>query len=359
MIKKKSIPASLYALVAYILIILLTILSLKHFPLLAAPVFFAIIISYLINPVVKFLEIKTKISRGIIAGFLIIILIFMFIFLIVKFFPLLVTRIEFAAQKLPGVIKKFSESVQVFGDYLTRNFSQYIGDVDLMGKFTEWLNSSLYGLAQLFVTGFSSIYGLVTTLIYMILIPIFSFYFIKDQRKIENSFYSLIPLRFRWRMKRKMIRIDRILASFIRGQAIVILLLAILYSVGLTVIGLPFPILIGVFSGFGDIIPYFGTIVGYSISMIVGFVHFNSVRELLLITLVFAVVKGSENWFFYPKIVGREVGLHFVWVLVSIIVFGQLFGFWGLLFAIPSSAVFKVFINDLVAYYKGSDYYKK
>ena len=355
--RKIFIPPALYALIFYVLFIVLCIVSLKKMPLLSAPILFSVIVSYLFSPIVNFFERKTKLPRGIIAGVLILLLVILFVFLIVNAFPYLVSRLDTAAQKLPGVIKQFSESVKVFGDYLTRNFSEYIGKVDLMGAFSDWLNNSLSELAQILIKAFGSIYGILSLIVYLVLVPLFSFYFIKDQGKIEKTFYGLVPEAYRWRMRRKMIKIDRVLSSFIRGQAIVILILAIFYSTGLKLIGLPFAILIGIFAGFGDIIPYFGTIVGYSISMIVGFVHFNSIKELLLITLVFIIVKGSENWFFYPKIVGREVGLHFVWVLVSIIIFGQLFGFWGLLFAIPSSAVFRVFVEDLIKQYKKSDFY--
>ena len=99
--------------------------------------------------------------------------------------------------------------------------------------------------------------------------------------------------------------------------------------------------------------------VGFILSLIVGFTHYDSVEKIFLILLVFAVVKGSENWFFYPKIVGKEVGLHFVWVLMSIIIFGKLFGFWGLLVAIPTAAGFKMYVKDLINYYKNSSFFKK
>ncbi len=357
--RKFKIPPSLYALIAYVIIILVTIMSLKHFPLLSAPVFFSIIFAYLFNPIADYCEKKTHVSRGLISAILILVFVFVAVFLLINLIPYLIDQAQNAAQKLPGIIKKFSDSVRGFGEYINKHFSDYIGDFDLMEQMSEWINSSLSGLSTFFLTAFSSLYGILVTLLYMILIPLFSFYFIKDQKKINKTFYSLIPVKYRWRTKRKLLKIDLILSAFIRGQAIVIVILAVLYSIGLSLIGLPFSILIGVFAGIGDIIPYFGTIVGYSISMIIGFVHFNSVKELFLITLVFFIVKGSENWFFYPKIVGREVGLHFVWVLISIIIFGQFFGFWGLLFAIPSSAVFKVFVNDLIKHYKESDLYNK
>jgi len=306
--RKLTVPPALYALMAYVFLIFLTIMSLKHFPLLSAPVFFSIIFAYLFNPIADYFEKKTHISRGIIAGVLILVFVLVSVFLVINLIPYLVDQAQSAAQKLPGIIKKFSESVRGFGEYLTKHFSDYIGDFDLMENVSEWLKNSLSGLSSFFISAFSSLYGILVMLVYMILIPLFSFYFIKDQKKIQKTCYSLLPVKYRWRMKRKLLKIDRILSAFIRGQAIVILILAVLYSIGLSLLGLPFAILIGVFAGIGDIIPYFGTIVGYAISMIIGFVHFNSIKELLLITLVFVIVKGSENWFFYPKIVGREVG---------------------------------------------------
>ena len=126
MIRKISIPPSLYALVVYVLIILGSILSLKHIPILSAPVFFSIIIAYLFSPLVNYLESRTRLSRGAISGILILILIFVFIFLIVNIFPYIIDQAQNAAQKFPGIIKKFSNNIRVFGEYLTKNFSDYI-----------------------------------------------------------------------------------------------------------------------------------------------------------------------------------------------------------------------------------------
>jgi predicted PurR-regulated permease PerM len=217
----------------------------------------------------------------------------------------------------------------------------------------------LNDLSTVLAVVFSSFFSFLLTLLYLVFIPLISFYFIKDSRKIQRTLFGLIPLRFKERVILRVEQMDVILSSFIRGQAIVVLILAVLYSVGLSLIGLPFAIIIGVMAGIGDIIPYLGTIFGLIVSLIIGFAGFPSYEGILLILLVFLVVKGSENWFFYPKIVGREVGLHFVWMIIAMAVFGHLFGFWGLLVAIPSSAGLKIYINDLVKYYKNSHFFKK
>ena len=353
-----KIPNSFFALMIYILFILFGILSLKHLPILFAPIFFSIIIVYLFNPLVNHVEKKSRLPRGVICGGLMLILVLFIVLVVIKLFPYLIDQMENAAQKFPAILKKFGNSMKVVSNYITKNFSQYIGNIDLMGKIEGLISDSLMNLSRFLLHTFSSIYNFLIIIVYLVLTPIFSYYFLKDIKRVEKSFYDLIPVRLKGRVKKKLNRIDDILSSFIRGQAIVVLILSFLYSVGLSLIGLPFAILIGIFAGLVDIVPYFGKIVGFFVSIIIGVVHYHSFDHLFLIMLVFMIVKGSENWFFYPKIVGKKVGMHFVWVILSIILFGKLFGFWGLVFAIPSMAVFKVFLKDLMDNYKKSELYK-
>jgi predicted PurR-regulated permease PerM len=357
--KKISLPPPLTALIIYTAVVLILILSLKYITLLAAPVFFSFVISYLFNPVVEVLGKKIHMSRGVIAGLLMVTLVFLFIFLLVNLLPYGADQVKQAAVKFPETLNKFSQKIRTFSDYITQNFPEYVGKIDLMGKIEEMLGSALTNLSTILVAAFSSLYSILLTMLYLVFIPLISYYFIKDSKKIQRTLFGLIPLRFKEQVIQRVEQMDVILSSFIRGQAIVVLILAVLYSVGLSLIGLPFSLLIGVMAGIGDIIPYLGTVIGFIVSIIVGFTSFESYEKILLIVLVFAIVKGSENWFFYPKIVGREVGLHFVWVLIAIVVFGHSFGLWGLLVAIPSSAGFKVYINDLIKYYKNSQFFKR
>jgi len=357
--KKRAIPSPLLAFILYTVGVLLMILGLKYFTVVAAPLLFSFIIAYLFNPIVNFLEKKLRFSRGLVAAILMVTLLLILIFVLVNLFPYIIDQATSAAVKFPELLEKFSGKMKVFSNYITKNFSEYVGDIDIMKKVEEMFSQMFTNLSKILAAAFSSLYSIVLTLLYMIIIPLFAFYFIKDYKKIQKSFFSVIPSRLKQRVIKRVEKMDALLSSFIRGQAIVVLILAVLYSVGLGLIGLPFAILIGTAAGIGDIVPYFGTIVGFVVSLIVGLAHFQSVQKMLLIVLVFAIIKGGENWYIYPKIVGREVGLHFVWVLMSIIIFGNLFGFWGLLVAIPSSAGFKMFANDLIKYYKHSVFFKR
>lgn len=359
--RKKKIHLSypLIALVIYTLLMLGLILSLKYLTALAAPLFFSFIIAYLFIPVVNYLERKTFLPRSVATGLVMILLVVAVIAIITSIFPNVLEQVENAAEKFPKIMERFSQKVKVINDYIIKNFSSYVGPIDLVSKVEGMINHMRADLSNFVMTVFSSLYSVVMTVLYMVFVPLFSYYFIKDYREILHTCFGLIPNRYKEKTLVKIEQLDDILSSFIRGQAIVVLILAVLYSIGLTLIGLPFAILIGVFAGLGDIIPYFGTIVGLIISLFVGFAHYESVEKVLLIVLVFGLVKGSENWFFYPKIVGKEVGLHFLWVLLAIVIFSRLFGFWGLLVAIPASAGLKIFIEDLVGYYKNSHFFKK
>lgn len=349
----------LWALILYTAGVLFLILCLKYFTIVTAPLLFAFIIAYLVNPLVNFLEKKLRFSRGIIAAVLMVSLLFVLVFLLVSLFPYLTDQVESAAVKFPELLEKFSQKVKVFSNYISDNFSEYVGSVDIMGSVEVMIGKVFTNLSKVLAAAFSSLYSILLALLYLVFIPLISYYFIKDYKKIQKSFFGLVPLRIKTTVINKVERMDELFSSFIRGQAIVVLILAVLYSIGLSIVGLPFAILIGIAAGIGDIIPYFGTIVGFILSLIVGFAHFQSGQKVLLVVLVFVIVKGTENWFLYPKIVGKEVGLHFVWVLVSIIIFGNLFGFWGLLLAIPASAGFKMFANDLVKFYKNSKFFTK
>lgn len=356
---KVKFPSPVLAILIYMLIVIFIIMSLKNFTLLAVPIFFAMVIAYLFNPFVCLLERKTSISRPVLSALLMFFLVLTFSFLVGILLPDFIERIKNAAIGLPQLFKQFSERVEIFSNYLTKNFSQYIGDIDIMGSIEVSIGNILNNFSDLLIKGFSSLYGLFMLLAFLFLTPLFSYYFLRDYYKIKNFLFGVVPKRFLESFSEKMAELDNILSSFIRGQAIVVMILAVLYSIGLSLVGLPFPILIGILSGIGDIIPYLGTIIGFIISIVIGIAFFQSIEKLLLIALVFIIVKGSENWFFYPKIVGREVGLHFIWVLGALIIFSKLFGFWGLLIAIPASAGFKVFITDLVSYYRGSKFFRK
>jgi len=353
------IPMPLILLLCYITMILLTIFFLNYFTLIATPIFVAIVIAFLFYPVVSFLEKKTSVPRRWIIFFIVIFLVLAFILLLMTLLPYVIDQLKNAAEKFPQFAEEFSIRIEKFGDYINKTFPHFVKKINIVAEIEEPIKQFFSNFSDLLVNVFSSFYALLIFLAYLVLIPIFIYYFLKDAPKIKETVIALLPLGHREAVLGKVRQLSSVLSSFIRGQATVVLILMVLYSLGLTLLNIPFALIVGVFSGLGDIIPYFGTIVGLVVSLLLCFVRFQSPEKLLLVLLFFSLVKGCENWFFYPKIVGRKVGLHFIWVLVALVVFSKLFGFWGLVIAIPASAGFNVLLGDLIFHYRRSNYYKR
>lgn len=358
-VNQNKAPNPYLALGGYTLLVVSGLMALRHAGILFVPLFAGFVFAFLLTPLQRYLLKWTRYREGVCSAVIVLALFLALMAVLIPLIPYLLSKISAAAERLPETLSQFSSRVQVFNQYLNRNYPDYVGKVDLMSQIEQVIQTTLGKVSDNFFNLFSSLYGVILLLAYGVLVPLFTFFLLRDYQKIKGFIFSLIPLRLEGYFKNKLQRFNRILAAYIRGQSIVVIVLCILYSIGLSLIGLPFPVVIGVFAGLGDIIPYFGTIVGLTFSLIIGIVHFYTIKQTLLILLVFGVIKGAENWFIYPKIVGFRVGLPFAWALLSFIAFGKLFGFWGLLVAVPCSAGFKLFLQDVFTHYRESRYFRK
>ncbi len=191
---------------------------------------------------------------------------------------------------------------------------------------------------------FKNINNLILFILYLFIIPFFTFYLLKDfsdfkRRKFSETKGSLI----RGRLE----EFDAIISNFIRGQLTICFIIAILYSIGLLIIGVPFALLLGFIGGIGDIIPYLGTYTALALSILVSLSYSPSLKTVIFILLLFAVVKGIDNFILSPKILGKSSGLHPVIVIISIFVGGKLLGVMGMLIAIPFTALIKILLKEL------------
>jgi predicted PurR-regulated permease PerM len=355
--KSTSAPNPYLALLFYALAVVIGLWALRYAGLFFVPLFTGFVFAYLLNPLLEWFMKLTRIKRKVAGAILVLVIFLSLIAILIPLVPYLLERMTAAAEKLPQTLSQFSSRVDVVNQYLVKNFPDFVGKIDLMSQIERMIQISLGRVSDHFFELFSSLYGVVFTVAYIILIPLFTFFILKDYYRIRTFLFSLVPLRWTAYFKQKTKAVNMVLAAYIRGQAVVVIILSVCYALGLSLIGLPFPVVIGIFSGLGDIIPYFGTVMGLIVSLVVGFVHFQTLQQTMLIMVVFGVIKLTENWFFYPKIVGGKVGLPFVFVLLSIIGFGKVFGFWGLLVAIPISAGFKLFLLDAYEYYRRSPSY--
>ena len=223
---------------------------------------------------------------------------------------------------------------------------------DFVAQGAQWLLNALKSL----VSGGAAVFNFLSLLI---VTPIVAFYILVDWNRMVAELDSWLPLDHRDGLRTIAREINQALAGFIRGQSIVCLFLGLWYSVGLTLIGLDFGFLIGVLGGLLSFVPYVGSLTALLFSLGVALVQgWPSLKLFFMALAVVGVGQFLEGNVLSPKLVGESVGLHPVWLMFALLAFGQLFGFLGLLIAVPTAAVIGVVSRHLIAVYLTSPFYR-
>ena len=191
-----------------------------------------------------------------------------------------------------------------------------------------------------------------------VLIPVALFYLLMDWERFVARLLDLVPLPMRASFDSFTDEADTVLGQYLRGQLLVMLVMAIFYSVGLTLFGLDLALPIGIFTGLAMFIPYLGFGIGLLLAILAGLLQFASVKALLMVAVVFGVGQLVEGLFLTPRLVGERIGLHPLAVIFALLAFGQVFGFVGVLIALPASAVLLVAIRRIKVQYTRSKLYK-
>jgi predicted PurR-regulated permease PerM len=194
-----------------------------------------------------------------------------------------------------------------------------------------------------------------------VLIPVALFYLLMDWERIMTLLHELIPPRLRGNVENFLTDVNAILGQYMRGQLLVMLILAGFYSLGLTLFGLDLALPIGIFTGLAMFVPYVGFGVGLVLALFAGLLQFTAAKGLAPTLLMISVVYGGgqllESFFLTPRLVGERIGLHPLAVIFALLAFGQLLGFVGVLIALPVSAVLLVAIQRLRQGYLASPLY--
>lgn len=191
----------------------------------------------------------------------------------------------------------------------------------------------------------------------LVLIPVLTFYLLRDWDLLVARFRELLPRRYSGNFIQMSLECDDMLAGFIRGQLMVMLALAIIYTVGLSIIGLELALLLGVIAGVVSFVPYLGLIVGIALSGLAAFFQFGEWLPVVYVAIVFSVAQMIEGMVLTPRFVGERIGLHPVAVIFAVLAGGQLFGFTGVLLALPVAAVVMVLLRHAHERYISSHLY--
>ena len=192
----------------------------------------------------------------------------------------------------------------------------------------------------------------------ILITPVVLFYVLKDWPVIQEKIGGLMPKKYEPQIQSLWQEINRTLSGFIRGQTLVCLCLALYYGIGLTLIGWPYGILIGPAMGLLAFVPYVGFGSGLILSVFLGLIQGMSAGHWLALAVVFGVGQILEGYILTPKLVGKRVGLHPVWIIFALLAGGILMGFLGVLIAVPAAAVIGVLVRRAVARYQAGDFYR-
>jgi len=322
-----------------------------------SPFLIGVLLAYMGDPLVDRLE-RWKLSRtwGVVVVFALITLIMAILLLVlvpmlgkqlVRLYELIPEMLDWAQnQALPWVQLKLglNEGFWRF-DQLKAALSGELGKTtDIVGMLLSTATSS--GLA------------LLAWLANLVLIPVVSFYLMRDWDLMVAKLRSLLPRGREGLVVQLFGECHEVLGAFLRGQLLVMLALGVMYATGLMVIGLELGLLIGVLAGLASIVPYLGVVVGIGAALTAGLFQFGmDPYPLVAIAAVFIVGQMLEGMLLTPMLVGDRIGLHPVAVIFAIMAGGQLFGFTGILLALPVAAVIMVLVRHLHDFYKLSDLY--
>jgi predicted PurR-regulated permease PerM len=318
-----------------------------------APFLAAAVLAYIFNPLVTRMSrrmprtLAVSIALALIAGVILVLLLVLM--------PLVTKQVKTIVTQFP----QFVDWIKVnLGPLVLQHFGVEL-DTALLKEWLAEHAKEVQGFAvQLLPTlksGGLVLLGLVGNLV---LTPLVLFYFMRDWDPMTAHGAKLIPRQWHDTVSGLLKEIDAVLGEFLRGQLLVMLLMAIFYTVALWAVGLDYALSVGLLAGCLTFVPYLGVISGVLLATLTGVLQFGDLTHLAWIWVVFVIGNVLEGSVFVPWLVGDRIGLHPVAVIFALLAFGQLFGFTGILLALPASAALLVWLRHVRAQYLASGMYQ-
>ena len=343
---------------AWLSIALLAALALWLLGRVLTPFVVAAVLAYALTPLVDRLD---EVGRGrlprvisvIVVELLLILILLGLVLMVVpvlaKEVPLIREQLPFLFDNLNATLAPWLEQLGVrisldlaslkvqLLKYLTANFEDALGSV--------FSSLKVGGGVALIAVG------------YLVLVPVALFYLLLDWKQLVRRVLELVPPRARPGVDSFTTEADQVLGQYLRGQLLVMLTMAVFYSTGLALFGLDLALPIGLFTGLAMFVPYVGFGIGLVLAFLAGILQFASIKAVIMVAAVYGSGQVIEGFYLTPRLVGQRIGLHPLVVIFALLAFGQLFGFVGVLVALPASAVLFVAFRRLRAGYMGSKLY--
>lgn len=320
------------------------------------PFAFAAMLAYLGDPLTDKLE-TYRLSRtnAVLVVFSVMTLAFVLILLLLV--PVLEDQVQHFVSSLPAYVTWLNETVIPWAQ---RRFHVGIRPVNLDQIVNlikgHWEQAG--GIAASVMSSVSHSGGVIAEwLMNLLLIPVVTFYLLRDWDELVVKVHDLLPRRAAPTAIKLAREVDSVLSAFVRGQLYVMLALGCIYSIGLWIVGLDLALLIGMMAGLVSFVPYLGSIIGIVTACVAALVQFHELIQLVPVAIVFIIGQSLEGMVLTPMLVGDKIGLHPVAVMFAVLAGGQLFGFLGILLALPVASVIMVLLRHVHDLYRYSDFY--
>ena len=329
-----------------------------------APVFFAFLIAYMLDPLVDRVEgsrlLRGKpIARAVGIAVLLVGVFAIAAVLILVIAPMVYEEIANFVKRLPGLVARsraeWEPLLAEYGLQIPTSVGQAFEELhlDVQSVVTKGYTPATAAIKWLLGGTVSAVGAIVAALI----VPVFAFYLLYDFDVLVAKAGELIPPRHRPKAFRFFGDVDAVLGQFFRGQFTVMAILAVLYSVGYGAIGVPLALPIGIMAGFLSFIPYVGSTLALATAMLMSALDWQGWAQIVWVLGVHAVIQGIESFVITPKIMGDTVGISAIAVLFALLVGAELLGFSGVLLAVPAAAVTKILLQRVDQRYRRSEFF--
>jgi predicted PurR-regulated permease PerM len=324
------------------------------FPLLAG-----FLLAYLTHPLASYFE-RHRMPR--ILGFLVILLLFVgvVVLIVFVFVPALINELVVIGEKLPSWQDVMQERVTPLLAQIKARFPQAYALLE--DRINTWAQTTVPSMADRLVSRLGQVLGsalsVAGALLNLVLIPVIAAYLTVDFNRFIASLRRLVPRPVLPTVDLVAGDVHAVLSSFVRGQLLVSLALGVMYTGGLLLVRAPLALVIGPLAGLLSLVPYLGLIVGVASAFFLSFFQYQDLMHPLAVLAVFLVAQSVEGWVLTPSLLGRSVGLHPVWVLVSLLIGGELFGVPGIIVAVPVAAALRVVFKHAIRAYRASSFYQ-
>jgi predicted PurR-regulated permease PerM len=335
---------------------LVVVLLLWFFRGILLPFVLGMVMAYFLDPIADWL-VRRGLSRLMASLLILVTFIIVITLVLLVLVPVIGGQVAGFVERLPQYLGRLQELAQ---ELRAGPLSRFVegGDQTLQQDFQAVVRQLSGFVTSLVASLWTSSLAVVNFLSLFVVTPVVAFYLLLDWDRMIDKIDALVPRQHVGTVRRLAREIDRSVAGFVRGQGSVCLILGTYYAVGLTAVGLNFGLLIGFFAGIISFIPYVGSAIGLVIAVGVALVQFApDWIWVAAVAGVFFTGQFVEGNILQPKLVGASVGLHPVWLMFALFAFGAVFGFVGLLMAVPAAAVVGVLMRFVIQQYLTSEVY--